>query len=299
MKKLLFLSFLVLSVLLTGCGAKEVTVTDREGNEVIVPTKIERIISTAPSNSEVLLGLGLGEKIVGVDKYTSEHAELDENVTRFNFREPDVEVLIGLEPDIIFASGHNKAGDEDPFALIKEAGIPVVYLPSSASIEEIYKDIEFIASITSTEKKGDKIVEDMKVEIEAIKAIASTITDKKSVYLEISPAPWIYTTGTGTFQHEMIKLIGAENVFASEEGWISASEESIIANNPEVIVTNVNGETTVSDLIARDGWNVIEAIQNNNVYQIDSNPSSRPSQNVIIAIKQLAEAVYPELYDFE
>lgn len=296
MKK--FFALVLAALLLTGC-AKTETIVDREGNEVVVPTKIERIISTAPSNSEVLLGLGLGSKIVGVDKYTSEHPELDPEVTRFNFREPDVETLIALEPDIIFASGHNKVGDEDPYKLVKEAGIAVVYIPSSVSLEGIYEDIEFMASLTGTEKVGQTMIDEMKTFVESVVEIASTITEKKSVYLEISPAPWIYTTGTETFQDEIIRLIGAENAFSDEVSWVSASEEVIIAKNPDVIVSTVGGDTTVSDILARDGWDVMDAVQNGYVFQVESNPISRPSQNVIEAIKQLAETVYPEFYEFE
>lgn len=92
MKKNLLLIFVLFTVLLTGCESESV-ITDRDGNDVVTPKKIERIISTAPSNSEVLLELGLGEKIVGVDKYTSEHSELAEDVTRFNFRNPDIDYI--------------------------------------------------------------------------------------------------------------------------------------------------------------------------------------------------------------
>lgn len=295
--KRLFALFIA-AILLSGC-ATTATVTDREGNEVVVPTKIERIISTAPSNSEVLLGLGLGDKIVGVDKYTSEHPELDPEVTRFNFREPDIEVLIGLEPDIIFASGHNKVGDEDPYKLVKEAGIAVVYIPSSTSIEGIYGDIEFMASLTKTVKKGEEMIQSMKELVSEVEAIAANITEPKSVYLEISPAPWIYTTGASTFQNEIIELIGAVNIFADEESWVAASEEVIIAKNPDVIVSTVSGETTVTDIISRTGWDVIQAVQAGMVYQVESNPISRPSQNIVEAIKELAETIYPELYEFE
>lgn len=296
MKK--FFAILITALLLTGC-ATEATIVDREGNEVVVPTKVERIISTAPSNSEVLLGLGLGSKIVGVDNWTSEHPELDTEVTRFDMMNPDIETIIGLEPDIIFASGHNKIGDEDPFKLVKEAGIAVVYIPSSVSLEGIYEDIEFMASLTKTKKEGEAMIDEMKTFVSEIEEIASTITEKKSVYLEISPAPWIYTTGTDTFQDAVINLIGAENAFGDQVSWISASEEVIIAKNPDVIVSTVGGDTIVSDILARDGWDVMDSIQAKLVFQIDANPISRPSQNVIEGIKQLAEAVYPEFYEFE
>ncbi len=275
------------------------TVFDREGNVVTIPTNIERIISTAPSNSEILLGLGLGDKIVGVDKYTSEHPDLDPNVTRFNFRQPDIEVLIALNPDIIIASGHNKIGDEDPYKLVKEVGITVVYLPSSSSIDGIFRDIQFIAEITNTVVEGNQMINEIQNVVNEVSAIAATITEKKSIYLEISPAPWIYTTGANTFQDSIINLIGATNVFADQESWVSASEEVIIAKNPDFILTTVSGDTMVDEILAREGWDVMDAISNGQVYQVDGNAMSRPSQNVVTAIKELAELIYPDLYDFE
>ncbi len=275
------------------------TVFDREGNVVTIPTSVERIVSTAPSNSEILLGLGLGDKIVGVDNYTSEHPDLDPEVTRFNFRNPDIEVLIALQPDIIIASGHNKVGNEDPYKLVKEAGITVVYLPSSTSLEGIYGDIQFLAVITGTVEEGKTMIDEIKAVVSEVTEIANKIEEKKSVYLEISPAPWIYTTGTNTFQDAVINLIGATNVFADQKSWISASEEQILAKNPDFIVTTVSGDGMVDEILARDGWDVLDAIQTENVFQVNGDAMSRPSQNVVEAIKELAELIYPDLYDFE
>lgn len=292
--KTLIAAVVVLTAL-TGC-ATEKNVVDREGNEVVIPTKIERIVSTAPSNTEVLIELGLADKIVAVDKYSPTDM-LNEDVTIIDFKSPDAETIIGLEPDIIIASGHNKTGGEDPFAALKEAGISVVYIPSSVSFEAIYEDITFIADVVSKKSKGEEIISDMKAEVKKITDIASTITDKKKVYLEISPAPYIYTTGMNTFQNEIIELIGAENIFANESGWISPSEEAIISANPDVIITNVGYiENPVDEIMAREGWNTISAIANSNVFQVDGNASSRPSQNVIKALKEIAKAVYPDKY---
>ncbi len=297
MKKLFksLLAVLVVTTALTACSTEK-TVTDREGNEVVIPKKIERIVSTAPSNTEVLIELGLADKLVAVDKY-SPTAELNEDVTIIDFRNPDAETIIGLEPDIIIASGHNKTGGEDPFAALKEAGIPVIYLPSSVSFEAIYEDITFIADVVSEKSAGERIIKEMKDEVKKITDIAATITNKKKVYLEISPAPYIYTTGKNTFQNEIITLIGAENIFANEEGWISPSEEAIISANPDVIITNVGYvPTPVEDIKAREGWSTITAISEGNVFQIEGNASSRPSQNVIKALKEIAKAVYPDKY---
>ena len=302
-KKILSLlaTFVMAMVIFVGCSSKPTTMQDREGNEFNVPAEINTIISTAPSNTEVLVGLGLADKLVAVDKYSADVEGISEDLPKIDFRNPDAEAIIALNPDIVIASGHNKAGDEDPFALIKEAGIPVAYIPSSYSIEGIYGDIEFIASLTDTEKEGKELVNSMKKEVDAIKAIGDTIQDKKNVYFEIGAGSGLYTFGNETFLNEMIETIGATNIFGEENSWITVTPEAVIDANPDVILantpgTNEAGLTAVEDIVSREGWDTITAVKNGDVYQIDKNSSSRGSQNIIKALKEMAKAVYPDEY---
>lgn len=300
MKKILALIMTLSIFVLSGCSSQtDRMVTDREGTEVNIPTKIEKIISTAPSNTEVLMALGLGDKLVAIDKYSTDIEGINTELPQIDFLNPDAETIIGLEPDIVIASGHNKTGSvEDPFKAISEAGIPVVYIPSSDSIDGIYKDIEFIADVVNERSKGKEIVDDMKAQVEEIKAIGDTITDKKSVYFEISPAPYLSSFGKSTFLNEMIEIIGAKNIFENEEGWVSPIAEAIIDANPDVIITNAGYmENPTEEIKSRDAWENINAIKNNEVYLVDQNASSRPSQNVIKALEQMAKAVYPEHYE--
>ena len=300
MKKILALIMTLSIFVLSGCSSQtDRMVTDREGTEVNIPTKIEKIISTAPSNTEVLMALGLGDKLVAIDKYSTDIEGINTELPQIDFLNPDAETIIGLEPDIVIASGHNKTGSvEDPFKAISEAGIPVVYIPSSDSIDGIYKDIEFIADVVNERSKGKEIVDDMKAQVEEIKAIGDTITDKKSVYFEISPAPYLSSFGKSTFLNEMIEIIGAKNIFENEEGWISPTAEAIIDANPDVIITNAGYmENPTEEIKSRDAWENINAIKNNEVYLVDQNAPSRPSQNVIKALEQMAKAVYPEHYE--
>lgn len=299
-KKIIAIVMTMFMFIMAGCSQnKEREITDREGTKVSIPNKIDKIISTAPSNTEVIVDLGLGDKLVAVDKYSSDVPGISKDLTKIDFSNPDAEAIIGLNPDIIIASGHNKTGSsEDPFKLVKEAGIPVVYIPSSESIKGIYEDIEFIANILNVENKGNELVNDMKSKIDEIASIGKNITDKKSVYFEISPAPSLFTFGQGTFLNEMIEIIGAKNIFADEKGWISPSAESVIDKNPDIIFTNVDyTENPIKEIETRDGFENISAVKNNAVYQIDKNSSSRPSQNIILALSQMAESIYPDKYE--
>lgn len=300
-KKIISIILCMVLIFAVGCSSTETekTVTDREGNEVTIPTKIERIVSTAPSNTEVLVDLGVADKLVCVDNYSEGIEGLNKDVEKMDFSAPDAEAIIGLEPDIIIASGYNKSGSgDDPFKAVSDAGISVVYIPSSNSINGIYKDIEFLASIVNAEDEGQKIISNMKKEISEIAEKGKTIKDKKTVYFEIGPAPTLYSIGKDTFVNEMISLIGAENIFKDEESWISPTEESVLDANPDVILTNVNYvDDPVSEIIGRKGWDSITAVKNKDVYFIDANSSSRPTPNIIKALKEMAKAIYPGVYE--
>ena len=301
MKKILSLitSIIVFSFILVGCSKKDVVITDREGNEVTISNKLERIISTAPANTETLVELGLADKLVAIDTYSSDVEGIPSNIEKIDFLNPDAEAIIGLEPDLIIASGHNKSGSsDDPFKLVKEAGISVVYIPSSESIQGIYDDIMFIADITNTKEKGQEIVDNMKSQIDEISQKAKNVKEKKKVYFEIGPAPNLYSFGNSTFLNEMIELVGAENIFKDENSWLAPTEESIIERNPDVILTNVDYiDNPIQEIKSRPGWENINAVKNNQVYLIDKNSSSRPSSHIIKALNEMAKAIYPDVYN--
>lgn len=294
----LITTLLVVMLAMAGCAQKEKLVKDREGNDFKVPEKINRIVSTAPSNTEILVELGLADKLVAVDKYSADIPGLPKNIKLIDFSNPDPEAIVSLNPDMIIAAGHNKTGkSEDPFKVVKDAGISVAYIPSSDSIKGIYDDIMFISDITGTQDKGKKIVDNMKAQVAEVEKIGKSIKGKKKVYFEIGPAPNLYSFGNKTFLNEMIELVGGENIFKDQDGWISPSAESIIEKNPDVIITNVNYvPDAVKEIKNREGWQNIAAIKNGQVYLVDANITSRPSQNITKALNQMAEYINPDAY---
>jgi iron complex transport system substrate-binding protein len=293
----LFLIFLSLTA--AGCSQKNRPETGA-GSTGAAPS-VERIISAAPSNTEIIVGLGMGDKLVAVDRYSKDIPGVRQDLTEVDFFYPDTEAIIGLDPDLLIANEVNTYGSADtPFKLLGEMGINVIQVPTSTSIEGIYRDILLIAKALGVEEKGNQTVSSMKDEVKRITAKAGSITVKKSVYFEISPAPAMVTFGKGAYLNEMIEIIGAENIFASEQGWFTPSAEAIINRNPDVIITMAYfGEDSAAEIKTRQGFEAINAVKQNRIYSIEANPASRPSQNVITALKQLALAVYPEIYAAE
>jgi iron complex transport system substrate-binding protein len=270
---------------------------DRAGNEITIPEEINKIISISPSNTEMIVEMGYGDKLVAVDKYSGDIEGIPENIPFFDIMNPDVEQLVALEPDIIYATGMSMSDGNDPFKPIKDLGITVAYIPTSDSIEGIYDDIIFIADSLKVSDKGQNLVNNMKEKINEFKEFSSTIETKKTVYFEIAGAPKIYSFGSGVFLNEMIEIIGAENILADQEKWIAVSEEIVVAANPDVILTNVDYiENAVEQIKIRNGWEDVTAIKNNDVYYIDRDASSLSNHNIVNALDQMAQAIYPEIY---
>ncbi len=179
-----------------------------------------------------------------------------------------------------------------PVVFIDTAGIDDISAIGALRIEKTTEVLDKM-DISILVISAETILEDeiLSFEQEWIKKIK----DKKKVYFEIGPAPTLYSVGKDTFINEMIQTIGAENIFANQDAWISPSEESVIDANPDVILTNVNYvENPTKEIMSRDGWDNITAVKEKAVYSIDANSSSRPTQNIIKALKEMAKAVYPD-----
>lgn len=272
-------------------------IADREGGVVQVPDSINTIVSAAPSITEILVGLDAGNKIIAADTYSSDVDGISPEICTIDFANLSIEELTALSPDVVIISGMSITGAEDPYASLKDAGVNVIYVPTSSSIESVKMDIEFLAGYVGAEARGAELIADIDRAVAEISLKASQITEKKKVYFEIGSAPYLYSCGKGTFIDEIINIIGAENIYGEEDGWLSNSEESVIAANPDVIVTNVAYDGyDFNEIKSRAGWENIPAVQNGNVYCVDANATSRPSQHIIEGIMAVAEAVYPEIY---
>jgi iron complex transport system substrate-binding protein len=288
------------ALLLAACAPKTARLlVDRGGNTVSVSGEINKIISSAPSSTEIIVDLGMADKLAAIDRYSLDIEGVDRNLPLIDFFFPDAEAIIGINPDIVISNGHNNLGaGDDPFKLIREAGIPVVYIPLSPDIEGICQDIEFIADMLNVSDRGAALTESLKRQIEEIAATGRTIEHKKTVYFEISPAPTLVTIGRDTYLDQFISIIGAQNIFSDQIGVIFPGAESILERNPDVIITPGAGQyNPVEEIKSRDGFEHITAIKNNAIFLVDTNSASRPSARIVLALKQMAKAVYPDKYE--
>lgn len=273
--------------------------TDPSGASIVIPDQVDSVVALAPSICETLVALGVEEKITGYDLQSVGIAGLPENVPTFDTVNPDVEQLAALAPDMLLVSNLSLYDQEAPYQPLIDAGVCVICVPTSESVEGVRSDIRFLAAALGVPEEGERVVGEMDAELTRLSDLVSSIPEeeRKSVYFEISPAPYLYSCGSGTYLHEMIELAGGKNVLSDQNGWLSVEGETVVAANPDVIFTNVNyTDAPVEEILGREGWAGVSAVTNQNVYYIDNMASSLPNQNIVKAVEQMAQALYPERF---
>jgi len=301
MKMRRFLGLLILVIILAACGGGTHAApdVDREGYPITIPAGINTIVSIGPSATEIIAELGFVDQIVSTDFFSGNVPGISPDIAVLNMMALDSEFLINLQPDIIFIDGITRVhGDDHPLALVSAADITVIYLPTSASIDDIMEDIRFVAAVLGAHEAGENIIADMQAEMDAISRIAATISQRRTVYFEVSPAPWTWTTGGASFLHEMIELVGAVNVFADHDvDFMSVSDEVLLLMNPDVILTSTDFlDDPIGDIKSRPGFETMTAVIDGRVIQIDTDSSSRASHNITKALWEMARAIYPEYF---
>jgi iron complex transport system substrate-binding protein len=271
---------------------ESVSVKDALGDDISLESKPEKIVSLIPSNTEILFELGLGEKVVGVtdfDNYPEEAAEKE----KIGGMEFNVEKIISLDPDLIFAHESTAISAKEGLDQLRDAGIAVYVVRDTQQINEVYTIIENIGKLTGTKEDADELVASMKKDLEEIKSKAGEIKEKKKVYVEVAPAPDIYSTGTNTFINEMLELINAKNALKDQEGWIAVNQEEVISANPDVIITTYGDHEQV---LNRDGWQDVNAVKNGQVYDVNTDLVTRTGPRLVEGVEEIAKSVYPEIF---
>lgn len=280
--------------------AASLPTTDPSGASIVIPEQVDSVVALAPSICETIVALGVEEKLVGYDLQSAGLAGLPENVPTFDTVNPDVEQLTALAPDMLLVSNLSLYDQEAPYQPLIDAGVCVICVPTSDSVEDVRNDIRFLAAALRVPEEGERVVAEMDAELTRLSDIVSDIPEeeRKSVYFEISPAPYLYSSGSGTYLHELIELAGGRNVLADQSGWLSVEGETVVAANPDVIFTNVNyTDTPVEEILGREGWAGVSAVLNKEVYYIDNMASSLPDQNIVKAVEEMAKALYPERFE--
>ena len=270
-----------------------VTVIDDYGRTIELKGTPARIVSTAPTPTEILFAVGAGDIVVGVDDYSDYPAEVA-NLTKVGTVELNVEVILSLKPDLIISS------DLVPLAQLnqlEQRGIPYVIL-AARTIDDVFRDIKMVGFITGHIEEANDLVAELQSRVDAVenKTLADGVS-KPKVYLEFYP---MWTYGPGSFGNDLIQLAGGTNIAGNtNDEYVPVTDEFVIAQNPDMIVYTVGlnyDGTTPETIAARPGWSGISAVAGSKMYPIDDNLVSRYGPRIVDALEQLAEIIHPELF---
>jgi len=302
----LLLAVLTISVLLSACYAGSnnstppaeqqhepgypLTITDFLEREITIEKAPERIVSLAPSTTEILFALGAGEKVVGVTDYDDYPEEVKKLPKVGGFKGPNMEAIAAQNPDIVFASS---LSGKSSMEALENLGIPVVVLEAKG-IQEIYKSIEILGRITGTAAEGEKLFNEMKSKLDTIKEKVSGLSKPKVFY--IVDLNGNYTAGKGTFIDELINLAGGLNVAGEAEGWVQYSVEKIVEQNPDIIITAPHAGD-INSIKTATGYKETEAVKNDRVFVVsDDNIISRASYRIVQGLEEIAKYLHPEAF---
>lgn len=275
--------------------------TDALGQPIVIPASApQRIISLAPSNSEILAALKVDAHVIGVDTYTDYPAAMaaKPKVTS-DTGQVNVEQIISLTPDLVldYSTFHPDADHQ-----LAQAGIHVIAIPSP-DLDQTLIEIRLIGQLVHAYPTAAALASSLQVRIDTVKRKAPA-AQPVTVYMEADdccPSGNPYVFGGGSFGDEMIRDAGGTNLFGTNThngGYPQVSYEVVIAANPQVIILTEDPQYggDPQTVPARPGWSSIDAVKNHRVYAIVTALISRPGPRIVDGLEQLAQDLHPELF---
>ncbi|WIH86144.1 ABC transporter substrate-binding protein [Brachyspira pilosicoli] len=287
--------FLFIIFILSICSCSKNEISDSDKDSIIQNKKIEKIISLSPGVTDILIDLNEANKIIAADTFSKDILEKNNiNVSNiFDMLNPDAEKIISLDSDIIFIN--NLTAFYTKNSLLSLSNPTIITITNSETLKGIEDDIYFLGKVLNADDRAKEVVSNMRTKIKEIKDIGDTITNKKTVYFEISALPNLYSFGSNVYLDDIINIIGAKNIFSNRNEWISVSEEDVVYLNPDIIFTSVDYvNNPVAEITNRAAWKDINAVKTSKVFFVEG--TSLPTHNIVSSIILMAKYIYPEEY---
>jgi iron complex transport system substrate-binding protein len=251
------------------------------GRKVEITKSPERIISLAPSLTEILFYLDLGERVIGVTDFCNYPEEARKRPSIGWLISPNLEKIISLKPDLVFATAEGNRADI--VATLERVHVKV-YVLSPHSLEDILQEVVSIGKITGQEEIARERVSNLSKRIEAVRKRAEG--EKKVRVLYLASADPIISVGPGSFIHDIIEISGGDNIASqSFTRYPRIEMEEIILKDPEVIIAPPDIIETIRSWKSR--WDGISAVRHHRIYSIDIDIISRPGPRIVDGLESI------------
>jgi iron complex transport system substrate-binding protein len=266
-----------------------ISLVDDDGVQVTIAAEPQRIVTFAPSMTEIVYALGLGDRLVGVsgsfDDFPPEAAKVEQIGGAGDFGvDPNVERVIALEPDLFLTI----SGGDAWKAELRDLGVPVVTL-NATDFADLLKDIETVGTLTGASAQAQTLVEDMAARADTVAAQA---TERVSCFFEVYYPP-LTTAGPNTFVYDLLERAGCDPVTAgAKSDYPEWSIEDLVASAPQVYLATSDSVKSPAAIAKRAGFDGIAAVAAGNVVLVDGDLVTRPGPRVVEGLEQLAAALH-------
>ena len=311
------LSVLALAIfLLTACGQSSVehdpdavkvgglestrTVTDDLDRRVTIPAVVNRVVSTAPSITEMIFAAGGGDRLVGVTTFCNYPDEAKSISKIGDTMNPNIETIIGMKPDIVFVSTASQL--ETFMRTLEQNGIGV-YVTDPANLEDVYRNIRSFGEILATRETAGLVANHLESRANAVKAALGDelaiggphrLDDQRlRTLVQISREP-LFTIGRDSFLNELLTDAGGYSATSDiPTAFPKLSKEAAYALRPHVIILSESDDNQEPN----DAFKNSPAVKNGRVYKINADIISRPGPRLVDALEQIARLLHPEKFE--
>ncbi|RED89309.1 MULTISPECIES: ABC transporter substrate-binding protein [Cohnella] len=264
------------------------TLKDSTGTDVVFEQAPERVVTLAPSETEVMFAIGSGAKVVAVDNY-SDYPEEAQSLEKVGDINTNLEALLAAKPDVVLAHSGMQANVIEELRKLNVK----VFASDPKTLEQVMEKIGTVGQIMNAQEGAAQVVATMKDELKRVTDALQGVAAKK-VYMEFSPG---WTVGSGEYMDEILTLAGGDNVSKEKSGWFEVDPEAVIKSNPEVILYALNPNYDLGILQAikdRPGFDAIDAVKNNRMFAVDDNSISRVGPRLTKVLYDMAKAIHPD-----
>lgn len=269
-------------------------VTDELGRKMTVPDNLRRVVSLAPSITEIIFALGKEDLLKGVSRFSDFPAAAEKLPSVGSYIHLDLEKIVALKPDLCIG-----IKDGNPIAVVRKLerlGIPV-YAVDPRDLEAILETIIQLGRLLDADPKAQAIVSDMRTRMERVKSLVGTSPHNPRVFFQIGVSP-IVSAGTQTYIHELIVMAGGRNLAEGPVPYPRYSREQVLGLSPDVMIITSMARGASFERVKKQWsrWPSMPAVRDNRILLLDSNLCDRPTPRLIDGLERVAEAIHPELY---
>jgi iron complex transport system substrate-binding protein len=266
----------------------QVSVVDDIQRTVSLRTPARRVVALAPSITESLFAIGAADQVVGVTDYCNYPPVARTRPHVGGMINPNIETVVALKPDLIAMSMEGNIRDD--FRRLTGLGFPVV-VTNPRSFEGIYRSLNQLGVLTGHADSAAHLVAALRAQEAALRALGEERPVRTLLVVSVQP---LLVAGRNTFLHELLEAAGATNLAAYARGNYPAySRETVIANNPDVILVTSDALGDVSALTGLfPEWSIVAAVRHGRVYRVNSDLVTRPGPRAVDALESLVHILH-------